>query len=91
MKPIKREYKVGHTKRDKNGGEITEYFVTDANDNSEIDSRPHLMTFPVSLLYPAADQNARAWEYVEYMNKIVEATQQAYENNNLMDILKEKK
>lgn len=89
VKPIKRVFKVGHT-LDNTSKEITSYFVTDAHDNKELDIRPHLMTFPVSLLYPAEDQNQRAEEYAEYMNRIVEATQQAYENNNLMDILKGK-
>jgi hypothetical protein len=42
------------------------------------------------MLYPQEDQKQRADEYAEYMNKIVDATQQAYENNNLMDILKGK-
>ena len=89
MKPIKREYKVAHTKKESTS-EITSYFVTDANNNDELDDRPVLMSFPVSVLYPAADQEQRAYEYAEYMNKIVCATIQAYENNNLMDILQEK-
>jgi len=85
VKPIRREYKVAHTKSE---GIITAYFVTDAHDNSELDDRPTLMSFPVSILYPQEDQKQRADEYVDYMNKIVEATHQAYENNNLMDVLK---
>lgn len=87
MKPIKREYKVGHTK-DKDVGEVTSYFVTDANNNAELDTRPQLMTFHVSVLYPADDQKQRAEEYVDYMNKIMDAMHQAYENNKLMDVLK---
>jgi hypothetical protein len=46
------------------------------------------MSFPVSVLYPRRDQEQRAEEYAEYMNKIVRATMQAYENNNLMEVLK---
>lgn len=87
VKPIKREFKVGHVK-DTSSGEISAFFVTDANNNKEIDLRPQLMTLPVSILYPEEDQKQRAEEYVEYMNKIVYATMQAYENNNLMDVLK---
>ncbi len=90
VKPIRREYKVAHT-RDQDSKVITAYFVTDAHDNSELDDRPSLMSFPISMLYPKEDQKHRAEEYAEYMNKIVEATQQAYENNNLMDILKGEK
>ena len=85
VKPIKREFKVGHTTQE---GQITSYFVTDAHDNKEIDIRPALMTFPISLLYPKEDQDQRAQEYARYMNKIMEAMHQAYENNNLMDVLK---
>lgn len=85
VKPIRRDFKVGHTKSE---GEITSFFVTDAHDNKELDDRPQLMTFPVSVLYPEADQEQRAQEYAAYMNKIVEATHQAYENNNLLDVLK---
>lgn len=87
VKPIKREFKVGHTK-DKDSDIITSYFVTDANNNAELDTRPQLMTFHVSVLYPADDQKQRAEEYVEYMNKIMDAMHQAYENNKLMDVLK---
>jgi len=87
VKPIRREFKVAHTKSE---GMITAYFITDAHDNSELDDRPTLMSFPISILYPQEDQKQRADEYAEYMNKIVDATQQAYENNNLMDILKGK-
>lgn len=85
MKPIKRVYKVAHIKTD---GKITAFFVTDAHSDDELDDRPTLMSFPVSILYPEEDQKQRAEEYAEYMNKIVCATMQAYENNNLLDILK---
>lgn len=87
VKPIKREYKVGHVK-DRESNEITSFFITDAHTNKEIDLRPQLMTFPISILYAEEDQRQRAEEYAEYMNKIVDATLQAYENNNLMDLLK---
>jgi hypothetical protein len=88
VKPIKREYKVAHTKGDHGKGDITGYFITDAHDNDELDERPVLMSFPVSVLYPRRDQEQRAEEYAEYMNKIIRATMQAYENNNLMEVLK---
>jgi hypothetical protein len=87
VKPIRREFKVGHVK-DHESDDITSYFVTDAHDNKEIDLRPQLMTFPISMLYPAEDQRQRADEYATYMNKIVEATHQAYENNQLLEVLK---
>lgn len=88
VKPIRRDFKVGHVK-DRESGEITGFFVTDANTNKEIDLRPQLMSLPVSLLYPEDDQRHRAEEYADYMNKIVDATHQAYENNKLLDVLKE--
>ena len=88
MKPIKRTFKVAHTKSNDKEGRITAYFITDAHDNDELEERPVLMSFPVSVLYPRADQEQRAEEYTEYMNKIVDATIQAYENNNLMEVLK---
>lgn len=87
VKPIRREFKVGHVK-DRETNEITAFFITDANHNKEIDLRPQLMSLPVSILYPEEDQKQRAEEYAEFMNKIVEATHQAYENNNLMEVLK---
>ncbi len=86
VKLIKREYKVGHNKVE---DKIVSYFVTDAHDNSELETRPELIRFPVSQLYCDADQKQRAEEYADAMNKIQQAIEQTYENNKLVDLLKE--
>ena len=67
---------------------IVKYFVTDAETNDEIDHRPVVAEFPVSQKFDKEVQKERADAYADYMNKIAEATKQAYENNQLIDILK---
>lgn len=67
-------------------GLITAFIVSD--DRSTVDNRPTLVSFPVSILYPADMQKQRAQAYAKFMNKINEATVTAYEQNSLIDILK---
>jgi len=81
-----RVWKVAHTKTENNV--YTKYFITDANTDAEIDTRPVVASFPISQKFDQEVQEARAYAYAEYMNKIEEAVKQAYENNQLMDILK---
>lgn len=84
-----REYIVGHTSST-DTKEIVSFFVTDCVDDEELQSgkRPTIAVFPVSQLYEAQEQEYRAIQYAEFMNKINEATQKAYEQTMLMDILK---
>jgi hypothetical protein len=84
-----RTWKVAHTSENTNGKKvITRYFVTDAETNEELDTRPIVAEFPISQKFDQESQEARAYAYATYMGKIDEATRQAYENNQLLDILK---
>ena len=66
----------------------TSYFVTDAYDETELDIRPKAVEFPISVLFDEKMQEKRADDYANYLNKLVEATTQAYEQNQLINILK---
>jgi len=86
-----RDFKVGNesvkdktTHKDK----ITAYFVTDANDNSEVNDRPKAASFPISQVFHAELQHQRAKDYCDYLNKLVEASKQSYEQNQLINVLK---
>lgn len=85
-----REFQVGHN-YDKKTGELYGFFVTDCFDDEELHSgkRPEIARFPISQLYDAHAQKLRAEKYAEYMNRINEATQKAYEQTLLVDILKD--
>lgn len=85
-----REFCVGHS-FDKKTGVINGFFVTDCFDDAELQlgQRPEVARFPVSQLYDAHAQKLRAEKYAEYMNRINEATQKAYEQTLLVDILKD--
>ena len=50
--------------------------------------RPNVSTFPVSEAHSAQEQMQRAYEYCNYMNKIVAATEEAYAQTQLVDVLK---
>lgn len=80
-----RTWLVAHSNIDK---KIVKYFVTDAENNAELDDRPVVAEFPVSQKFDAETQKYRAEAYADYMNKVALATKQAYENNQLIDILK---
>lgn len=64
--------------------------MSDALDSEEFkaQTRPSVAEFPISEQHYAELQEQRAEMYAEYMNKIVEATQTAYDHIALMDILK---
>lgn len=49
--------------------------------------RPRVATFPVSQLYPAEDQKARAETLINYMNKITQAANEAMSQTALLDVL----
>lgn len=85
-----REFLVGHS-FDKTTGKINGFFVTDCFDDAELQlgTRPEVARFPVTQLYDAHEQKLRAEKYCEYMNRINEAKQKAYEQTLLIDILKE--
>ena len=80
-----RTWLVAHTNIDK---KIVKYFVTDAENNDELDDRPVVAEFPISQKFDSETQKDRAEAYADYMNKVALATKQAYENNQLIDILK---
>lgn len=85
-----REFIVGHN-YDKKTGELYAYFVTDCFDDAELQlgRRPEVVRFPISQLHDAHAQKLRAEKYAEYLNRINEATQKAYEQTLLVDILKD--
>lgn len=63
-------------------GTITSYAVSRDKDD------PDLVLFKVTGTYPRAEQKQRADEYCAYLNKIVDATEEAYSQNQLVDTLK---
>lgn len=67
---------------------ITEFFITDAHDDNELDNRPRVVAFPVSQVFDEDIQRRRAQDYCDYLNKLAEAAEQAYEHNKLINILK---
>lgn len=84
-----RTYKVGHTKGEESG-DYLRFFVTDCHSTEELNKglRPNLAEFPVTQLYDADEQEQRAQQYADFLNKIQQATQKAYEQTLMMDILK---
>ena len=85
-----REFLVAHS-FNKKTGTIESFFVTDCFDDAELQAgtRPAVATFKVSQLYDAHEQKIRAEKYCEYMNRINEAKQKAYEQTLLIDVLKD--
>lgn len=83
----KREYAVWEIK---NGdGTLIEYFVTDRTSKEEDpEGIRTVATFPVSNRHDKDEQARRADDYASYMNKLLEAAEQAYEHNKLINILK---
>lgn len=65
-----------------NSGSITGYAVSKGKDAAD------LVLFKVGGTYPQAEQQQRANEYCAYLNKIVDATEEAYSQNQLVDTLK---
>ena len=87
MEEVKRKYGVWYS-HDANTEVITRYFVTDALNEEDLKTRPEVAIFPISQLYDEISQRRKARAYAEYMNKILEATETAYEQTMLVDILK---
>lgn len=81
-----REFSVVRTKSNITGKIIT-FFVSDADSGPEIDTRPPAAEFPISILYDENLQKKRAWAFCDYMNKLEEAKQSAYDQIHLVDIL----
>jgi hypothetical protein len=84
---MKREFKIcettsGTTKK------IIRFFVTDAIGQDEIDTRSVVAEFPISELYDEETQLHHARLFRDFMDKIEEAKQVAYEQTMLVDILK---
>jgi hypothetical protein len=73
-----------------NTGKMTRFFVTDATTVAEMGdgSHPEVAEFPISPKYPQTEQEQRANMFRDYMNKIVDATETAYLQTLLCDILK---
>ena len=84
-----RTYKVAHT-RSEDTGDIFRFCITDVHDNEELKKgkRPDMVIFPVTQLYDEDEQRQRAEHYCEYLNKIQEAKQTAYNGALLFDTIK---
>lgn len=84
-----RTYKVAHQK-DSDTNRINRYFVTDVHDDAELQKgmRPEVAVFPVTQLYDEEEQRYRAEHYCDYMNKIQEAKQTAYNGALLFDTIR---
>ena len=85
-----RTYKVAHSK-DNETDLIYKFFVTDVHNDEELRKgrRPEIAEFPVSQLYDEEEQNARAQHYADYLNKIQDAKQTAYNGTMLFDLIKD--
>lgn len=74
-----RVFKVFITK----GGDLA------VSDNKDIyEQRPQAVIFPVSMLYDKETQTKRARDYANYLNKLNEAAEVAYDQIHLVDVLK---
>ena len=82
---MSRVFKVGTTRVE---GKLVSYFITDANDDTDLNTRPKAIEFPISILYDEDIQERRAQDYRDYLNKLAEAAESAYNNNQLINILK---
>jgi hypothetical protein len=65
------------------------WVVSDAADKDEYNNRPYLAEFPISDAHDSKMQEQRADMYAVYMNKIADATEIAYKQTALCDILKD--
>ncbi len=82
-----RKYEVAST-TNRATRKIERFFVTDAKDDKELSERPHAAEFPISEMHYEEMQRQRAQDYCDYLNKLVEAAESAYNNNQLVNILK---
>lgn len=82
----KREYSIFTLTRDK---KIVKFVVSDAIDLDEANNgHPSVAIFLVSDRYTVDEQRDRASTFTAYMNKVAEATETAYKQTMLCDILK---
>ena len=63
-------------------GKILSYAVSRGKEGAD------LVVFKISGAYPQSEQQQRANEYCNYLNKIIDATEEAYSQNQLVDTLK---
>ena len=82
-----REYRV-FLKRCPNTRKVLEYFVSQKLEEENRSECPSVAIFPVTPRYDNEAQMKRAEDYCEYMNKLVEAEKIAYDQNQLVNILK---
>lgn len=68
-----RTYQISVT-TDIKTGEVTSYTVTDALTDEELELRPKIAIFPISLLCDEHTQSKRAHKFADYLNSIVEIT-----------------
>lgn len=64
---------------------ITEYFITECSEEDDDETYPKIARFPVSVRYSRAEQEARAWEYLRYLNAQQEAVNTVKESVVLGD------
>jgi len=85
-----RRYVVGWHNSTTKPKHRTSFVVTDAETIEELndDTHPAVVTFPVTQKYPEKEQEQRANMFRDYMNKIQGATETAYQQTMLCDILK---
>lgn len=70
-------------------GNITKFVVSDALTFHEAnEGHPSIAEFHVSKRYTEDEQRERAVTYAKYMDRIAEATRIAYEQNQLIDLIK---
>ena len=83
-------YTVGWTESTTKPVYPISYFVTDAETIEEVNdgTHPAVARFPITQKYPQTEQEQRANMFRDYMNKIVDATETAYQQTMLCDILK---
>ena len=87
MTDKKRQYSVWEIRS--SNDKLLEYFVTDrVSKEEDPDGFRTVATFPVSARHSEDEQGRRATDYANYMNKLLEAAEQAYEHNKLINILK---
>lgn len=84
-----RKFRVCETAHQRTG-KLLSFMVTDVLNDEELQHnvRPSVVTFPISQLYDSKEQRLRADQYADFLNKINEATLKAYQNTQLLDIMR---
>lgn len=82
-----RKFKVAESKN-ADTKKVTRLYVTDAEGPEELGSRPDVAIFPVSERYDEEEQLRHARLFADYLNKVNEAKNVAYEQTMILDILK---